>query len=105
MQEVTGRDTQIICEALSIAIPLMLRHSHACNNANDTIKILKTYGYRKEMNRLNGNELKKLIIGVVKELKEGKRHEGSLKSFAFERLVTDYLSDISDRELDLTWIS
>ena len=102
---VTGRDTQIICEALSIAIPLMLRHSLACNNSDDMIKILKTYGYRKEIHRLNGNELTKLIIGVVKELKEGKRHEGSLKSCAFESLVTDYLSDISDRELNLTWIS
>lgn len=102
---VTGRDTQIICEALSIAIPLMLRHSLACNNSDDMIKILKTYGCRKEIHRLNGNELTKLIIGVVKELKEGKRHEGSLKSCAFESLVTDYLSDISDRELNLPWIS
>ena len=35
MEEVTGRDNQIIREALSIAIPLMLRHSLAWSNTKD----------------------------------------------------------------------
>ena len=44
MKEVTGRDDMIIRQALSIAIPVMLRYSLSSSNTMDMIRIVKEHG-------------------------------------------------------------
>ena len=43
MEEVTGRDNQIICQALQIAIPIMLKHSMSASNTFDSYRLDLTY--------------------------------------------------------------
>ena len=62
--QIVGRDNQIIREALSIAIPMMLRHSLAWSNTKDMMRILETLGRRTPTNLIQGRELKEKIIEV-----------------------------------------
>lgn len=41
MDEVTGRDNQIICQALKIAIPIMQKHSLSSSNTHDMERIFE----------------------------------------------------------------
>jgi hypothetical protein len=41
MDEVTGRDNQIICQALKIAIPIMQKHSLSASNTHDMERIFE----------------------------------------------------------------
>ena len=99
MEEVTGRDNKIIREALSIAIPLMLRHSLAWVNTSEMMRILEAYGGRTKTDLLNGRELKELITRIINELSNGKRHDAQPNTPNLDDLVEKYLEDISDREL------
>ena len=99
MEEVTGRDNKIIREALSIAIPLMLRHSLAYSNASDMMRILDAYGGRIRTDLLSGRELKVLITHIIDELQDGKRHDAQTNSPNLDKLVKKYLADITDHEL------
>jgi len=99
VEEVTGRDNQIIREALSIAIPLMLGHSLASSDTFDMMRILEAYGGRTSTEYLNGRELKELIIGVIKESQAGERHEARPNTANVDSLVKKYLSNFTDREL------
>ena len=96
---VTGRDNKIIREALSIAIPLMLRHSLAWSNTSEMMRILEAYGGRTRTDLLNGRELKELIIQIIDGLSEGDRHDAQPNSPNLDDLVEKYLADITDREL------
>ena len=49
MDEVTGRDNQIICQALKIAIPIMQKYSLSSSNTHDMERILE---YRSKGNRV-----------------------------------------------------
>lgn len=49
MDEVTGRDNQIICQALKIAIPIMQKHSLSSSNTHDMERI---YEHRSRGNRV-----------------------------------------------------
>ena len=49
MDEVTGRDNQIICQALKIAIPIMQKHSHSSSNTFDMERIFE---HRSKGNRV-----------------------------------------------------
>ena len=49
MDEVTGRDNQVICQALKIAIPIMQEHSLSSSNTHDMERILE--------HRLQGNRI------------------------------------------------
>ena len=49
MDEVTGRDNQIICQALKIAIPIMQKHSLSASNTHDMERI---YEHRSKGNRV-----------------------------------------------------
>ena len=99
MEEVTGRDNQIIREALSIAIPLMLRHSLAWVNTSEMMRILDAYGGRKRTDLLSGGELKELLTRIINELSDGKRHNAKPNTPNLDDLVEKYLADITDREL------
>jgi len=100
MDEVTGRDNQIIREALSIAIPLMLRHSLALSNTKDMMAIVEAYGGRTPTNLLNGNELKTFLGNIIEELKSGKRHKADPRTDTMGTLIDRYLEQITDRELE-----
>jgi len=41
MDEVTGRDNQIICQALKIAIPIMQSYSLSSSNTHDIERVLE----------------------------------------------------------------
>ena len=49
MDEVTGRDNQIICQALKIAIPIMQNHSLSSSNTDDMERIFE---HRSKGNRV-----------------------------------------------------
>ena len=49
MDEVTGRDNQIICQALKIATPIMQKHSPSASNTHDMERI---YEHRSKGNRV-----------------------------------------------------
>jgi len=49
MDEVTGRDNQIICQALKIAIPIMQNHSLSSSNTDDMKRIFE---HRSKGNRV-----------------------------------------------------
>ena len=49
MDEVTGKDNQIICQALKIAIPIMQKHSLSSSNMHDMERI---YEHRSKGNRV-----------------------------------------------------
>jgi hypothetical protein len=49
MDEVTGRDNQIICQALKIATPIMQEYSLSSSNTHDMERILE---YRSKGNRV-----------------------------------------------------
>ena len=53
MDEVTGRDNQIICQALQIAIPIMLKHSMSASNTFDMLRILDSRGNRSNLKHLD----------------------------------------------------
>ena len=97
--QIVGRDNQIIREALSIAIPMMLRHSLAWSNTKDMMRILETLGPRTPTNLIQGRELKEKIIEVIGELRNGKRHKARPNTPNLDNLVEKYLADITDHEL------
>ena len=99
MEEVTGRDNKIIREALSIAIPLMLRHSLAWSNTKDMMAIVEAYGGRTPTDLLNGRELKTFMKNTIEELQSGKRHEADPRTDTMGDLIDKYLEQITDREL------
>ena len=49
MDEVTGRDNQIICQALKIAIPIMQKHSLSSSNIHDMERVFE---HRSKGNRV-----------------------------------------------------
>jgi hypothetical protein len=70
--EVTGRDAQIIQQALSIAIPIMLRHSLSSSNTMDMIRILLAQDRMPVM--LDGR-IKEYLDTVIGDLRSGKTYE------------------------------
>ena len=70
--EVTGRDAQIIQQALAIAIPIMLRYSLSPSNTNDMIKILLALDRMPVM--LDG-QIKEYLDTVIEDLRSGKTYQ------------------------------
>ena len=81
MENVTGRDTQIMCEALQIAIPVMLRHTSSRSNTFDMLRILESLGNRSGP-RFMG-DMQEFLDKIIMDIKKGKtvankRRTGSL---------------------------
>lgn len=97
MNEVTGRDTQIIREALSIAIPIMLRHSLAASNTFDMLRIInERFGGRTSSRMLNTQ-----VVGdTLLELKAGERPQADPRTDTMGGLIKDYLKEIPKSEFD-----
>ena len=69
MDEVTGRDNQIICQALQIAIPIMLKHSMSASNTFDMLRILDSRGNRSSLKLLDTSvrEFQEKIINDIQK--------------------------------------
>lgn len=94
-ETITGRDEQIIREALSIAIPVMLRYSVAASNTEDMVRIVEALGGRHQVNMLN---CRQFISQILRELADGDRVEGYWPSAYWENLVENYLRECSDSD-------
>ena len=96
MEEVTSRDNQIISEALSIAIPIMLRYSLSSSNTMDMLRLLE----KKGVSPYPDCAVKDFLDEVVGDLRAGKtfeleknRTDGVEKSH-FEKELKMYLEKI-----------
>ena len=96
MKEVTGRDNQIISQALSIAIPIMLRHSLSSSNTIDMLRLLEEKG----VTPYPDSAVKNFLDEVVRDLKAGKTFEleknrtDGVKESHFEEVLKIYLEKI-----------
>ena len=97
MTEVTGRDEQIIKQALSIAIPIMLRHSLSSSNTMDMIRILKERG----PGMYPDGTVSEFLTTVIDDLKSGKTFEleknkkDGVQTSHFEHAMKIYLEEIA----------
>lgn len=93
MEEITGRDNQIIRQALSIAIPIMLRYSLSSSNTMDMLRILEARGVA----RYPDNRVKEFLDQIILELEAGitfeleKNARDGRKTSHFERELKMYL--------------
>ena len=97
MREVTGRDEQIIKQALSIAIPVMLRHSLSSSNTMDMIRILKERGPGMYPDRT----VAEFLNTVIDDLRSGKtfelekNKEDGTQASHFKHAMEAYLEEIA----------
>ena len=97
MTEVTGRDEQIIKQALSIAIPIMLRYSVSSSNTMDMIRILKERGPGMYPDRT----VAEFLTTVIDDLKSGKtselekNKEDGIQASHFKHAMEVYLEEIA----------
>jgi len=97
MEEVTGRDNKIISQALSIAIPLMLRYSLSSSNTNEMLRILKARGLEHYPDR----KIHEFLDTIIDDLRAGKTYEleknkrDGIRKSHYEREMQMYLEDIA----------
>ena len=70
MEEVTGRDNQIICQALQIAIPIMLKHSMSASNTFDMLRILDARGNRSNLRHLD-TSVREFLEKIINDIQQG----------------------------------
>ena len=98
MREVTGRDNQIIKQALSIAIPIMLRYSLSSSNTMDMIRILKERGAGRHP---ADSSLTNFVNMIIEDLSAGKTFEleknkkDGIQASHFEHAMKIYLEEIA----------
>ena len=97
MAEITGRDHKIIREALSIAIPIMLRHSLAWSNTNDMIRIIEE-GYNGPPSFRSSNT--RIIGDILLELKAGERPKADPRTDTMGSLIERFIKKIPKSEFD-----
>ena len=97
MEEITGRDYKIIREALSIAIPTMLRHSLAASNTHDMIRILEE-GYNGRPSLRSSNT--RMIGDILLELKAGERPKADPRTDTMGSLIERFIKKIPKSEFD-----
>jgi hypothetical protein len=97
MKEITGRDYKIIREALSIAIPIMLRHSLAASNTDDMIRILEE-GYNGFPSLRSSNT--RMIGDILLELKAGERPKADPRTDTMGSLIERFIKKIPQSEFD-----
>ena len=89
MEEVTGRDNQIICQALQIAIPIMLKHSMSASNTFDMLRILDARGNRSNLRHLD-TSVREFLEKIINDIQKGNTlaKEKSLKTWTRKRKYT-----------------
>ena len=70
MEEVTRRDNQIICQALQIAIPIMLKHSMSASNTFDMLRILDSRGNRSNLKHLD-TSVREFLEKIKNDIQKG----------------------------------
>ena len=100
IKEVTGRDNQIISQALSIAIPLMLRYSLSSSNTMDMIRILRERGLKPYPD----GEIRVFLDTIIEDLQEGKTFEleknkkDGIQKSHFKEAMEIYLEEIAPKK-------
>jgi hypothetical protein len=97
MVEITGRDDQIIREALSIAVPIMLRHSLAASNTDDMIRILEER-YNGPLGSIFSNT--RIVGDILLELKAGERPKADPRTDTMGWLIKRFIKKIPKPEFD-----
>ena len=91
MEEVTGRDNQIICQALQIAIPIMLKHSLSGSNLFDMLRILDARGNKVGL-KLQDNSVREFLENIIDDIEEGDTLSKEKNSETMERMTELYFS-------------
>ena len=93
LENITGRDNQIISQALLIAIPIMLRYSLSSSDTLDMLRILEQRG----LSHYPDTRVKEYLDPIVKDLKNGvtfeleKNKKDGKKTSHFEKELKTYL--------------
>ena len=90
MEEVTGRDNQIICQALQIAIPVMLKNSLSASNVEDMMRILDARGNLVSL-KLQDHHIRTFLENVISDLNSEKSIASEQNSEMMQNLITRYL--------------
>ena len=91
MEEVTGRDNQIICQALQIAIPIMLKHSLSGSNLFDMLRILDARGNKVGL-KLQDNSVREFLENIIDDIEKGDTLSKEKNSETMERMTELYFS-------------
>ena len=100
ISDVTGRDNQIIIEALSIAIPIMLKNTLDASNVFDMMRIVEARGGELTLKNMSSN-LGKFIFDIIEDLKNGKTYSSKKKSAYIDKEIKKYLSSHMNEERPL----
>ena len=90
MEEVTGRDNQIICQALQIAIPVMLKNSLSASNVEDMMRILDARGHLVSL-KFQDHHVPTFLENVISDLNSEKSIASEQNSEMMQNLITRYL--------------
>ena len=91
MEEVTGRDNQIICQALQIAIPIMLKHSLSGSNLFDMLRILDARGNKVGL-KLQDNSVRNFLEKIIEDIEKGNTLSREKNSKTMERMTELYFT-------------
>ena len=91
MEEVTGRDNQIICQALQIAIPIMLKHSMSASNTFDMLRILDSRGNRSSLKLLD-TSVREFLEKIINDIQKGNTLAKEKKSKNMDTETEPYFS-------------
>ena len=91
MEEVTGRDNQIICQALQIAIPIMLKHSMSASNTFDMLRILDSRGNRSSLKLLD-TSVREFLEKIIDDIENGNTLAKEKKSKTMDMETELYFS-------------
>ena len=100
ISDVTGRDNQIIVEALSIAIPIMLKNTLDASNVFDMMRIVEARGGELTLKNMSSN-LGKFIFDIIEDLKNGKTYSSKKQSAYIDKEIKKYLSTHMNEERPL----
>ena len=93
LEEVTGRDNQIICQALQIAIPIMLKYSMSSSNTSDMISILESRGNLMGLRFLDGS-VREYLEKLISDIQSGNTLSYEKNSSYMDAEIERYLSKI-----------
>ena len=92
MKEITGRDNQIICQALQVAIPIMLKYSLSSSNTFDMLCILEERGNQVPL-KLMDTYVRNLLEKILEDIKNGKTLATERNSDYMKTVTAMYFSE------------
>lgn len=94
-KDITGRDNQIISEALKLAIPMMVKHSLSASNTEDMIKILNEKFNNYSSTPLD-NSIQNALMKMISDILKDDIHASDKKS--------DYMENAKDKLLTFEYV-